>query len=180
MQKQCLICQGQIRCTQNRTWTLHKVFNFFFNTPALLVGHWYPSFELLVCLPLPSISKPGWILCLHTLKTCVKWIPQIHLWCDTHWLLMTSMAAEPFWSIYLHTCTQTLVGHFTGPCNGLPYSFTLSTTKCSLPMRSHTIGMRCEITAAHWLWSRDNLMGVKDSSLVYVFSHDKREYYGFS
>ena len=34
---------------------------------------------------LPLVSKPGWILLLVCLVSCMKHIPQIHLWCDTCW-----------------------------------------------------------------------------------------------
>ena len=34
---------------------------------------------------------------LHALSPVHKWIPQIHLWCDTCWPLMASIAAEQFY-----------------------------------------------------------------------------------
>ena len=43
--------------------------------------------------------------------TCMQWIPQIHLWCNTAKLLMISMAIKPFWSTYLYTKRKlTLMG----------------------------------------------------------------------
>ena len=93
-------------------WSLRELVSrrtqsFFKNFWRTSVFLWGPSFGLLVMSAL--LSKPGWSSCLcASLSACNGFLrftsgatPADHF--------MTSMAAEPFWSTYLHTCIQTLV-----------------------------------------------------------------------
>ena len=52
---------------------------------------------------LPWVSKPGWIPSLAFILTCVQWIPQIHLWCNTCWLLGCQHGS---WPHSLHACCR--------------------------------------------------------------------------
>ena len=46
--------------------------------------------------------------------TCMHWIPQIHLWCDTYWPLGVQHGSCTILSTYLHASIQALVGHEPG------------------------------------------------------------------
>ena len=50
---------------------------------SFLWGHWYPCFGLLVTSALGFKSQGG----LACMLSCLRAIPQIHLWCDTCWPL---------------------------------------------------------------------------------------------
>ena len=61
-------------------------------------GHWYPCFGLLVTSPLGFKARVNFSLACFL--TCVQWISQIHLWCDTYF------AMRNFYDI----CTETYCG----------------------------------------------------------------------
>ena len=63
--------------------TLLRIFFYFEGHQSFLWGHWYPCFGLLVY---PGFQSQGGSQ-LEYFITCMQWIPQIHLWCDTCWPL---------------------------------------------------------------------------------------------
>ena len=76
--------------------------------------------------------------------TYMPWIPQIHLWYNTH-LLTASMVVELFWSTYLQImCPQALVGVQTHDHNGKPRS--VRNQKFELITALYVIFLRVDIT----------------------------------
>ena len=70
------------------------------DTPPLHIW-WYLSW----------VTKPGWIPCLLAcFVSYMQWIPQITSGATPAGLFIASMAVKLFWSMYLHTCIQALVG----------------------------------------------------------------------
>ena len=58
---------------------------------------------------LPWVSKPGWIPHLHALLPARNEFLRFSSGATPADCIQVSMAAEPFWSIYLQTCPQALV-----------------------------------------------------------------------
>ena len=85
-----------------------------------LWGYWYPCFWLLKSSALGFKTRVESILpwCL----TCVQWIPQIHLWCNT-WAWQSRLF-DP------HTCTHTSIGwariHIECAASSEPFQFGLN------------------------------------------------------
>ena len=73
-------------------------FSIFGAHMSFLWGHWYPCFGLLVMSAL--VSKPGWIL-LACFLVCN--VSQIHLWCDTCWLLRGQHGS---WALLIHVLAE--------------------------------------------------------------------------
>ena len=66
-------------------WTMANLFfKIFGGHKSFLWGHWYPCFGLLMTSSLGFKARvdPS----LEYFVTCMPWIPEIHLWCDTCWL----------------------------------------------------------------------------------------------
>ena len=68
---------------------------------SFLWGHWYPCFGLLVTSPLGFKARvdPSHACFV----TCVQWIPEIHLWCNTCWPLGGQHGSQ---SRSLHACSR--------------------------------------------------------------------------
>ena len=59
---------------------------------SFLWGHWYPCFGPVVMSTLGFKARGDPLLVCFL--TCVQWIPQIHLWCDTCWPLYSQHGSQ--------------------------------------------------------------------------------------
>ena len=70
----------------------HKSFYGATDTPVL--DFWWHLFW---------VTKSGWIPLLACFVTCMQWIPQIYLWCDTYWPLSGQHGTWAISSMHWHT-----------------------------------------------------------------------------
>ena len=81
----------------------------FWGHRSFLWIHWCLNFWW----HLPLGSNLGWIPSLPCFIACVKWIPQIHLWCDTCWPLGGQHGGQSF---SVHVLGSTTVCILFGIC----------------------------------------------------------------
>ena len=78
---------------------------------SFLLGHWYPCSGLLVMSPLGFKAR---LESLASMLACVQWIPQIHFWCNTCWLLGSqhgNWAVSSMFHILSSPCGSNIFSH---------------------------------------------------------------------